>query len=132
VWSADQEDRLGMAKKKRVREKDIENLILKYLNILPSTFAWKNNSTGVFDEKRGCYRSSKNKWAINGVSDILGIHHGRCLAIEVKTKSGVTSDEQQQFIDRINKEGGIAGVARSIADVREILHGADTIKGISK
>jgi len=120
-----------MAKKKasRVREKDIENLILKYLNILPSTFAWKNNTTGVYDEKRGCYRSTKNKWAINGVSDILGIHNGRLLAIEVKTPVGIVTDEQQEFIDRVIKEGGIAGVARSIADVREILHEADTRQG---
>lgn len=117
-------------KKKRVREKDIENLILKYLNILPSTFAWKNNTTGVYDEKRGCYRRQQNKWAINGVSDILGIRHGRLLAIEVKTPSGKVTQEQQQFIDRVNKEGGIAGVARSIADARAILAAADTDEGI--
>lgn len=123
-----------MAKKKakRVREKDIENLILKYLNILPSTFAWKNNTTGVYDEKRGCYRSTKNKWAINGVSDILGIRNGRLLAIEVKTPSGKVTQEQQQFIDRVNKEGGIAGVARSIADARAILAAADTDGGIGE
>ena len=119
-------------KKKRVREKDIENLILKYLNILPSTFAWKNNTTGVYDEKRGCYRSTKNKWAINGVSDILGIRNGRLLAIEVKTPSGKVTQEQQQFIDRVNKEGGIAGVARSIADARAILAAADTDGGIGE
>lgn len=119
-----------MARKKRIREKDIENLILKYLNILPGTFAWKNNTTGVYDEKRGCYRRQQNKWAINGVSDILGIRHGRLLAIEVKTPSGKVTQEQQQFIDRVNKEGGIAGVARSIADARAILAEADTQEGL--
>jgi len=108
-------------KKKRVREKDIENLLLKYLNILPNTFAWKNNTTGVYDEKRGVYRSTKNKWAIKGVSDILGIHNGRLLAIEVKTPSGRVSKEQQDFIDRVQQEGGIAFVARSVSEVRGML-----------
>jgi hypothetical protein len=117
-------------KKKRVREKDIENLLLKYLNILPNTFAWKNNTTGVYDEKRGVYRSTKNKWAIKGVSDILGIHNGRMLAIEVKTASGRVTKEQAQFIDRVIKLGGIAGVARSVADARAILAEADTQEGI--
>jgi hypothetical protein len=52
------------------------------------------------------------------------------LAIEVKTPSGKVTQEQQQFIDRVNKEGGIAGVARSIADARAILAAADTDGGI--
>jgi len=117
-------------KKKRVREKDIENLLLKYLNILPSTFAWKNNSTGIYDAKRGCYRKQQNKWAINGVSDILGVHHGRLLAIEVKTPSGKVTAEQQEFIDRVQREGGIAFVARSVADVRQMLAEFATREGI--
>jgi len=114
--------------KKKVSEKSVENIILEYLSILPSTFAWKNNSTGIYDPKRGVFRKSKNKFAINGVSDILGIHNGRALAIEVKAPSDKigASQDQQKFIDRILREGGIAGVARSVSDVREILAKADT------
>ena len=115
-----------MAKKKakRVREKDIENLILKYLNILPSTFAFKVDNTGIYDEKSGSYRSRKGSNKIDGISDVLGVHHGRFLAIEVKTKTGKTSKDQQLFLDRIKKEGGISGVARNIDDVRRILEEA--------
>lgn len=108
-------------KKKKPSEKVIETAILTYLNYLPHCFAWKNNSTGVFDAKRGCFRKSKNKFAINGVSDILGVYNGRLLAIEVKKPGGVTSKEQKQFINRVVRLGGIAGVARSIDEVREIL-----------
>lgn len=52
-----------------------------------------------------------------GVPDILGIFDKKMLAIEVKTEKGKLSDHQQRFLDRINREGGIAFVARSIDDV---------------
>ena len=56
-----------------------------------------------------------------GVPDILGIYKGRMLGIEVKTAAGKLSKHQQDFIDKINAEGGIAFVARSIEDVAENL-----------
>jgi len=50
-----------------------------------------------------------------GSADIIGISPGgRFLAVEVKAPKGVTSFEQQRFIDHVNKTGGIAGVARSV------------------
>jgi len=118
-------------KKKKVKETSIESVILKYLNILPNTFAWKNESVGIYDEKRGTYRKKRREHSINGVSDILGIRNGRLLAIEVKTNTGKVSNDQQLFIDRILREGGIAGVARSVADVRKLLEEADTKEGIN-
>lgn len=54
---------------------------------------------------------------IRGMPDILGIWKGRMLGIEVKTETGRVSDDQRKFIDRINSEGGIAFVARSVDDV---------------
>ena len=121
----------------KVTEKAIETAILTYLNYLPKCFAWKNNSTGVYDAKRGCFRKSKNKFAINGVADILGVYHGRMLAIEVKKPGGKASKEQLDFISRVNKLGGIAGVAISIDDVREIIKqdggmNGNTIKDVSE
>jgi Holliday junction resolvase len=57
--------------------------------------------------------------AKRGVSDILGIHNGRLIAIEVKTSKGIVSSYQQEFINDINNHGGTAFVARSIEDVIE-------------
>lgn len=126
-------------KKKKASEKVIETAILIYLNYLSGCFAWKNNSTGVFDPVRGVYRKSKNKFAINGVSDILGIYNGRLLALEVKrSESDKPTKEQQDFIDRVIKLGGIAGVVRSIDDVKELLkrdgghNEKDYIQGVSE
>ena len=52
-----------------------------------------------------------------GVPDILGIWQGRMLGIEIKAPNGRVSEHQQRFIDSINREGGLAFVARSIDDV---------------
>jgi hypothetical protein len=128
---------MSLKKRKKALEKTTETAILTYLNFLSGCFAWKNNSTGVYDAKRGTFRSNKNKFVINGVSDVLGVYNGRLLAIEVKTDKGVVSKEQQDFIDRVNKLGGIAGVARSISDVKELIkkdggNNANQIKGVSE
>ena len=55
--------------------------------------------------------------SVPGVPDILGCYKGKLLGIEVKTRRGTLSDHQRRFIDQINREGGIAFVARSIDDV---------------
>lgn len=43
------------------------------------------------------------------------------LAIEVKSKTGKVKPEQQRFIDFINEKGGIAGVARSQEDAKNLI-----------
>jgi len=74
-----------------------------------------------------------------GSSDIIGIvrqevysdtppygerFHGIFLAIEVKAERGRVSVEQQQFIDLVNRRGGVAGVARSEADAGALIERA--------
>lgn len=86
---------------KPATEKEITAQIRHYLK-LKGIFHWKN-------------------WAglgsSRGVADILGSYQGKLLAIEVKTARGRISDDQQAFIDRVNQEGGLAFVARSLDDV---------------
>lgn len=60
-------------------------------------------------------RINRSKFLRNGVSDILGIwNDGRMLAIEVKTPKGRTTDEQLEFLETIQRKGGIAIIARSL------------------
>ena len=54
-----------------------------------------------------------------GVSDIIGIYKGKFLAIEVKTEKGRLSKHQEEFLDHVVWNGGIAIVARSVDDVFE-------------
>ena len=53
-----------------------------------------------------------------GCSDVLGmLHDGRFLAVECKSPTGRLRPEQTVFLERINKAGGVAFVARGCRDV---------------
>ena len=43
------------------------------------------------------------------------------LSIEVKTATGRLRPEQQQWLEAVHAAGGIAGVARSVADAQALL-----------
>ena len=125
-----------------ISEKIIENQILTYLKNR-KIFAFKNQSVGIFDARKGIYRKSKNPHHINGVSDILGVIDGYFLAIEVKKpylskKTGqfkyrtqeelekLATEDQIKFVNRVKSVGGIAFFADSIETVEDqlILFGA--------
>jgi hypothetical protein len=63
------------------------------------------------------YKHAQGPFGRAGISDIIGMYNGRYLAIEVKTKTGRVSEHQQEFIDEVKANGGIAFVARSVDDV---------------
>jgi hypothetical protein len=52
--------------------------------------------------------------------DMVGQKIARFVAIEVKSQKNKPTPQQQAFIDRVNADGGIAGIARS-ADEAEAL-----------
>ena len=52
-----------------------------------------------------------------GVPDILACHKGRFIGIELKAPNGKVSDQQTEFLKRINDAGGIGFVARTLDDV---------------
>lgn len=111
---------LNRVKFKIKSEQDIKNEILEYL-AHHQIFAWPNDSTGIYDPIKGVYRKKMSKYFIRGTSDILGIYQGKLLAIEVKSKTGRLSIEQQKFLRTIAQEGGIAIMARSVEEVEEAL-----------
>lgn len=113
----------------------IENQILTFL-ANKKIFAWKNQSTGTFDPRKGVFRKSRNTHHINGVSDILGIIDGKFLAIEVKKPyvskktmqfkyrtqeelEKLASEDQVKFINKVKSQGGIAFYADSIDIVED-------------
>ena len=104
----------------KITEKQIETSILHYLK-LKGIFAWKNDTTGIYSEKRGAFIKRHSKFHMTGQSDILGIYQGKLLAIEVKAPKGRPTENQLQFLSRVKEEGGIAFIARSVDEVMNAL-----------
>lgn len=99
-------------------ENKIKNEICSYLR-QKGHFIFLHDSVGIYDPKIKRFRANTNPYRMKGVSDILGIYKstGRMLAIEVKTLSGVISKHQQSFLATVRANGGIAFMARSVAEV---------------
>lgn len=100
------------------RETDIVVEILRYLRKRKDVArVWRQNS--------GAVQSGQSFVRFNtarGMSDIMGIMtNGKTLAIEVKSESGRVMAHQTEFLDSITQAGGIAGVCRSVEDVRKLL-----------
>jgi len=95
----------------------IQKSIVEYLSY-HSNVAWVERMNV------GCHLINENnsrryiRYAFVGCSDILGqLKNGQLLAIEVKSATGVLSESQREFINKVNTNGGVAFVARSIDDV---------------
>lgn len=104
----------------KLLEKHIETQILLYLRAR-GIFAWKNPTAGYFDPKIKRFRKQASPFAINGTSDIMAIHLGKFMAIEVKSATGKVSPAQKEFLEKVGKAGGIPIVARCLEDVANIL-----------
>ena len=92
----------------------------------------------LFRNNSGAYQDKNGRWIHYGVgspggSDLIGWTMvtvtpdmiGRQLAVftacEVKSQRGTATAAQVNFIDAVTKAGGFAGVARSVADLMEIV-----------
>ena len=93
-------------------QKDILDFILKHPKVCD---AWITTQGRL----KGKYRIGKT-----GISDIIGfLKDGRFLAIEKKRKGEKVTDGQKLFIEKVRLCGGVAGVAITIEDARDILRG---------
>jgi hypothetical protein len=97
-------------------EKQIENQILDWLEAR-KIFAWKAEKMS----GRPGFKS-RNRHHKNGIPDILGVlPNGQFIAIEVKTATGRLSEDQAKFIQELTRRNVICIVARSLADVADVL-----------
>lgn len=53
--------------------------------------------------------------------EMVGTQVAVFTSIEVKTATGRVKPEQQQWLDAVQAAGGVAGVARSVADAQQLL-----------
>lgn len=93
---------------------------LRILN-LKGFRVWRQNNTGVWDEKIQSYRASENN--LHGVSDIIGYHKrtGQFIACEIKAGKDILSQAQKIFLADVANSGGVALVVRTTEDLEEFL-----------
>ncbi len=112
-------------------EKEIQNRIMLKLSEAgcvvyrnETAGVWAGHKIGTTTKGDAVLRDAKPMLAglCKGSADIIGIApDGRFLAVEVKTPKGRPSAEQINFIDVVNRSGGIAGIARSPEDALDLI-----------
>lgn len=107
----------------KLTEFQIESLILAWLNAQPGCFAVKIDTSGYWDQNKGCFRRRKSPYVLRGTPDIIGIIQGKYLAIEVKSSKGKPTTEQLLFLLRVKEKGGLCGIARTLEEAKAILEG---------
>jgi hypothetical protein len=92
----------------------VNRILLRY-SVLPDVTLFKMH-TGV---GRALHDEHVIRYGIDGGTDIIGIlkPHGRWVAIEAKTGSGVLQENQRRFRDMILSHGGLYILAREEEDV---------------
>ena len=112
-------------------ERDIQAQILLALSHGPTRLlrvnagvAWQGTVIERTAHRLVLARPYAIRLAAPGVPDLIGwTEGGRFVAVEVKGPRGRVTDEQAAFIDLVRRSGGLAGVARSVADARAVLEG---------
>ena len=101
---------------KKILEKHVRAAIRSYLN-LRGVFFWANLTAGLYDPKMGGRRKHPNP----GIPDLIALHHGVMVGIEVKRPGGKAKPHQQAFLDMIIERGGRAVVADDVSKVIDII-----------
>lgn len=78
---------------------------------------------GVYDPMRKTFRRLSG-FAIRGVSDILGIHNGKMICLEVKSAKGRLRPEQREFLEKMTSLGAVCGVVRNWSEALSVLSGS--------
>lgn len=112
------------------RESDLLSACLQWLH-LKGIFCWRQNQ-GAIPLKNGGYRKFVG---LKGVSDILGIlpqtvrlggeerpvTFGNLLAVETKRPGEKLRPEQEEFLRRVNEQGGIGLCIHSVSELDLLL-----------
>ena len=107
-------------------EKQIQKTILDFLHYHPN-IAWAeriNVGAHVVND-----RNSRRfiRYAFKGCSDVIGqLKNGQLLAVEVKSQKGKLTHYQSEFLKKVNDNGGVALVVRSVDELQNHLNNIES------
>lgn len=111
-------------KLKRPRQHQETDLIRECLQWLAAhhIFAWRNNSGTLWVGERPV------SYGYPGSGDILAVlPTGRFLSVECKSLTGMQSDNQKHFQDKIESHNGVYLLVRSVAELEEKINAIHSI-----
>lgn len=119
-WLAKRSDTTGCAVPRAagnyppVAERDVLASILEYLPYAKPVAWFARMNSGGYEIKGQFVR-----FGFKGCSDIIGqLRDGRFLAIEVKRPGGTVTEDQVEFLAKVQRANGVAFVAHSLDDVQ--------------
>jgi hypothetical protein len=95
------------------RESEIQRSCLEYLNLIKYGFAFRVQTTGIYDPTKKVFRKNYNK----GIADIIFIYRGECICIEVKSEKGQLRPDQKLWAGRVQDAEGIYLVVHSLDEL---------------
>lgn len=108
--------------KERVLEKDIQNAVCEFLQA-KGYFFWRSNNIPVFGRNNAGKMTfrSMGKYTPRGVPDILVVHKGKFIGLEIKRdKQSKLSEYQEIFRDNMAKNGAYYYTIYSIDDLYRV------------
>lgn len=106
--------------KPKVSANALTQQVIKVLS-LKGCFAWRCQSSGIWDPTKKVYRANS---ATKGISDVLAFKldgTARLIAIEIKANRDKLSPEQAAFLQAVNDAGGLGRVVKTSEDIENLI-----------
>lgn len=94
-------------------------------------FAARVNSTGVYDQRRGTWRTSN---ARKGLADITAVINGRAVQLEIKAGKDRPRTEQLRVREEVQASGGVYEFVRNFPEymnIYNLLTGGEPQQGVT-
>lgn len=107
-------------KKNKPLEKDIQRQICDWLHE-KNYFFWRSNNIPVFGRNNAGERTFRSlpKYTPRGLPDIVILHKGKFIAVEVKRPGAHLRPEQEKFGDNCMENGGIYLIITSLDELKQ-------------
>jgi VRR-NUC domain. len=104
-------------------EKDIQRAICDWL-AYNRYFFWRSNNVPVYSRSNDGIKRFRSlpKYTPKGIPDIMVLHEGKYIALEVKRPSAKLRPEQAEFGAKVTLAGGLYHIVHSIDEVKEVFH----------